>query len=225
MNSMRDDVIGGFNTMLAEQQADGADAVMTLVQFDSQDAHEVVADAVPVAEMVPLSPATFLPRASTPLLDATGLLITKASAREATLAEAGDPAEVITFITITDGHENQSREYTRDQVRTLVQEREASGWSFAFLGAGLDSYSEARGMGYDARSVQAYAADGRGSRELFSSTSAAMSARRRKIRDNEDFDRRDFFEGQKQAEEDLLRRRREGRTGPDSDPGPSNDPR
>lgn len=211
---MRDDVIGGFNTMLAEQQADGADAAMTLVQFDSQNAHEVVADAVPVAEMVPLSPSTFLPRGSTPLLDATGLLITRASAREAALAEAGDPAEVITFITITDGQENQSREYNRDQVRALVQEREASGWSFAFLGAGLDAYNEARGMGYDDRSVQSYSPDGRGSRQLFASTSSAMSARRRKIRDHEDFDRKDFFEGQKQAEEDLLRRRRHGNTDP-----------
>ncbi len=37
MESMRADVIGGFNNLLAEQQADGPDARLTLVQFDSQD--------------------------------------------------------------------------------------------------------------------------------------------------------------------------------------------
>lgn len=45
MASIADDVIGGFNQLLAEQQADGADALITLVQFDSQDPHEVIADA------------------------------------------------------------------------------------------------------------------------------------------------------------------------------------
>ena len=37
MASMADDVIGGFNRLLADQQADGADARFTLVQFDSED--------------------------------------------------------------------------------------------------------------------------------------------------------------------------------------------
>ena len=36
MESMRGDVIGGFNNLLADQQADGPDARLTLVQFDSQ---------------------------------------------------------------------------------------------------------------------------------------------------------------------------------------------
>ena len=62
MESMADDVVGGFNGFLATQQADGHDAVLTLVQFDSQDPHEVLVDAVPIAEVRPLDPARFQPR-------------------------------------------------------------------------------------------------------------------------------------------------------------------
>src|SRR5688572_16921432 len=87
MASIADDVVGGYNTFLADQQADGKDAVMTLVQSDTQDPFEVMADAVPIAEMVPLTPATFVPRSGTPLLDALGRAIAHVAAREAKLAE------------------------------------------------------------------------------------------------------------------------------------------
>ncbi len=42
MQSIRDDVIGGFNAFLQEQQALPGKATLTLVQFDSQDPYEVL---------------------------------------------------------------------------------------------------------------------------------------------------------------------------------------
>ena len=56
MASMAEQVVAGFNRLLAEQQADGHDARMTLVQFDSEDPREVLVDAIPLAEVVPLRP-------------------------------------------------------------------------------------------------------------------------------------------------------------------------
>src|SRR5688500_9013338 len=106
MATIAEDVVGGFNTFLADQQADGNDAVMTLVQFDSQDPFEVLADAVPVAEMVPLTAATFVPRGGTPLFDALSRAITHVTARQATLAELDVPLEDILVVAFTDGQEN-----------------------------------------------------------------------------------------------------------------------
>ena len=80
------------------------------------------------------------------------------------------------------------------------------GWSFVFLGAGLDAYTEAGGMGYDPRSVQAYAPDGTGARLAFATVSAAMVDKRGKVRRGEQYDRQDFFEGSKAAEDDRNRR-------------------
>lgn len=206
MASMADDVIGGFNTLLAEQQADGNDARMTLVQFDGTDPQEVITDAVPIAEMTELDSATFVPRGNTPLLDATGILLGRAAARVAQRTADGLPAEEIVVVSITDGHENASREYTLAAVSQLIAAHTAAGWTFVFLGAALDVYGEAGGLGYDLRSVQAFAPDGRGSTAAWASLSRATSAKRDLIRRAVEHDKGDFFVD-KDAEEDRQRRR------------------
>ncbi len=207
MAAMRDDVIGGFNRLLADQQALGSDARLTLVQFDSQDPQEVLVDARRFTVARPLSDRTFVPRGGTPLLDATGTIIARAAVREQERRILAKRAEVITVITITDGMENQSREYRRADVLRLVTQKEATGWTFAFLGAGLDAYGEAAGIGYDPRSVQEWAPDGAGAGAAFASLSEAMSTRRHKVRAAEPYAVGDFYEGRKGAEVDRDARR------------------
>jgi len=207
MESMRADVIGGFNNLLAEQQADGPDARLTLVQFDSHDPHEILTDALPIQRVRPLTERTFVPRGGTPLLDATGRMITMAAVREDQRRAMAKRSEIVTIITITDGEENQSHEFSRKDIVRLVKEKEAHGWSFVFLGAGLDAYAEAGGMGYDPRSVQAFAPDAPGARLAFGSVSAAMVDKRRMLRLGREYDRGDYFAGKKDAEADRARRR------------------
>jgi uncharacterized protein YegL len=207
MSAMAEQVVAGFNRLLTDQQADGSDARMTLVQFDDVDPQEVVVDAVPIAEVVPLRYGAFEPRGSTPLLDATGRLIGRVGARVADRAAAGAPPEQILVVTITDGEENASAEFTRARVVELVRAKEAEGWSFVFLGAGLDAYAEAGGLGYDSRSVQSFAPDGTGADLAFANLSAKTRDFRGKVRLGEALSRGDFFEGDKPAEEDRTRRR------------------
>ena len=206
MASMADDVIGGFNHLLAEQKAQGPDARITLVQFDGQDPQEVLADAVPLAEMVDLDANTFVPRGATPLLDATGLILARAAARAAQRAAAGEPAEEIVVVSITDGHENASGEFTLAAINQLVAAHQAAGWTFVFLGAALDVYGESQRLGYDPRSVQAWASDAAGADIAFRSLSANTTAHRGKVRRREVFDKGDFFESGKDAEADRKRR-------------------
>ncbi|MFM7899643.1 MAG: VWA domain-containing protein, partial [Actinomycetota bacterium] len=91
MQSIAGDVIGGYNQFLRAQQADGSDARVTFVQFDSQDPQEVIVAGAPISEVVPLSEATFVPRGGTPLLDATGRLIARIAANQAERRNAGLP--------------------------------------------------------------------------------------------------------------------------------------
>ena len=205
MAATADDVISGFNKLLAEQQAAGPDALITLVQFDSQDPAEVVAEAIPILEMTALDAATFQPRGATPLLDATGLLLTRAAARAQLLAADGTPAEDVVVVSITDGHENASSELSLAQVRAMVEDRIAAGWTFVFLGAALDVYGEAGDLGYDTRSTQAFDASPVGTREAFSSLSHATRKHREKVRRGDRFDKGDFFEGDKTAENHRRR--------------------
>jgi len=199
MESMRADVIGGFNAFLREQVADGGDAVMTLVQFDSHNSQEVIADAVPIASVAPLTPATFEPRGGTPLYDAMGTLIVEATRRP----EVEDGREVVFFVTFTDGEENASREFSRDKVFTIVDDRTAKGWTFVYLGANQDSYGEGGRVGFRADSIQDFAASPEGTAKVFSSLSKGMTKERGKVRLMMERDVANFFEGDKEAEADL----------------------
>lgn len=177
MGAIRDDVIGGFNAYLADQQRDGADARMTLVTFDSQDVGDTVFADAPIGLVPELTRATFVPRGGTPLLDATGRLIRIARRRQKAREAAGEP-EAVLFVTITDGAENASCEYTLAKIRSLIERYTAKGWTFAYQSADIAAFDDAAAMGYDRRSVQVFDADAAGTSAAFSSLSAATSRRR-----------------------------------------------
>lgn len=179
---------------------------MTVVQFDSQDPFEILADAVPIREITELTRATFQPRGSTPLLDATGDLISHATKRAERRKEAGKKPESTLLVTFTDGQENASRRTTRSDLTELVADKEAEGWTFAFLGAGLDAYGESHAIGYAPGSVQEWSPDGAGAGLAFASLSRAATSHRDKVRRAVLIDPGDFFEGHKAAEADRKRR-------------------
>jgi hypothetical protein len=206
MNEIRSDVIGGFNAFVAGQQENGDDARMTLVQFDSKDLAETVINDTAIDQVAPLRPEDFQPRGSTPLLDATAHLIARAKARSDERHNGGIPERVV-IVTITDGLENASREFTRSDLRELVADREAEGWTFVYLSAALDAYDEARSFGYASGSVQSWAPDGDGAKLAFSSLDAAIGSMRSKARRARPIDRHDIFEGQKPAEADRHHKR------------------
>lgn len=208
MESIAGDVIGGFNQFLHTQQVDGGDARVTLVQFDSHDPQEVIVAGAPISEVVPLSGATFVPRGGTPLLDATGRLIARIAANQVERQHAGLAPEDILFVSITDGEENQSREFSLDQVRHLIATKSAEGWNFVFLSAALDAYGDARAMGVHAGATQAFAADGRGVNLAFNSLAEKTRDWRANKRLGRDMRDADFFGNDKRAEADRERRRR-----------------
>ncbi len=206
MASMRDAVIAGFGQLLAEQQhttGAGKEPRITLVQFDTEDPQEVVLDATRIRNARPLTPATFVPRGGTPLLDATADLIARATARAERRRNAGRRPEAVVFVTITDGHENASQRHTLGEVLRMVDAKKAEGWSFAYLGATLDAYDEAAKLGYDPRSVQRFAPTPGGAMAAFGSTSRAILNRRAKVAAAAPYIADDLFEGVKEAEADL----------------------
>src|SRR5205823_14651879 len=118
--------------------------------------------------------------------------------RIATRVEAKRRPESIVIVTITDGEENASQHTTRKALLARIRKLEKQGWTFAFLGAGLDAYAEAGALGYDACSVQAWAPAGTGAQSGFKSVSRAAMARRQKLQSQEAYDSGDFFEGVKE---------------------------
>ena len=122
MESIANDVIGGFNALVAEQQANGPDAKITVIQFDSQDPAAVMVAGIPVLEMTKLDRSVYQPRGGTPLLDATGMLIGRIRVEQEARKATGLETEDVVFVTITDGQENQSREYNLARINQLVEQ-------------------------------------------------------------------------------------------------------
>lgn len=72
-------------------------------------------------------------------------------------------AEKVIFVITTDGLENASREYSRDQVKRMIEyERDCYGWEFLFLGANMDAVAEAGSFGIRADRSVTFANDSQG---------------------------------------------------------------
>ncbi len=179
MESIRDDVVGGFNAFLKEQQRTEGMATLTLVQFDTAAPYEVVHSFTLVQAVKPLTVETYMPRGGTPLLDALGRGINETDATLSLMREENRPARVV-FVIVTDGMENASREFTRNQVaRMIAEKQEVAGWQVVFLSADLSAVAEAEGMNVLRKQSLAFDKTAAGSRAAFSSVSSNVARMRR----------------------------------------------
>ena len=190
MADIRDDVIGGFNSFLAAQQASPTPATFTLVQFDSQDPYEVVQPVGPIGDARPLTHATYVPRASTPLYDATGRGILDLESMLAKLAKSKRPEKII-FVIVTDGHENASREFTRAKILEMIEAKRKQGWEFVFLSADAQSFDDAHKMGMASDSRLMFKKSKQGNDRAWASVSDKMSRYREGVAASVQFDDQD----------------------------------
>ncbi|MFO0905555.1 MAG: vWA domain-containing protein [Pirellulales bacterium] len=142
MDAIRDDAEGGVNAFIAEQAQAPGDACLTLVQFDTE--YEFLEKGTPIREA---GRFRLQPRGGTALLDAVGRAMQETGERLASLPEAERPGLVI-FVVMTDGQENSSREYTKAQIKKMIEHQQSVySWQFTFLGANQDAFAEAESLG------------------------------------------------------------------------------
>ena len=157
MQSIKSDVIGGFDAFLTEQRAGDGQCTVTLAQFDN--VYEVVYRDIDLAQVPPLE---LEPRGSTALLDSMGKLITDTSADIGALAEDDKPGTVIVAI-MTDGLENASQEWRRPDIKALVeQQTNDHGWEFLYMGADQDAIEVGVSLGVQANRSMTYSRDASG---------------------------------------------------------------
>lgn len=197
METIASDVVGGYNTFIKEQREAGADASVTLVQFDSEDSQEVVYDGLPIAEIPKLTSKTFIPRGSTPLFDATGKLVARIREQRANDARPTNEQPDVVFVTITDGEENESSEFSLPQLKQLIANCEKEGWTFVYLSAGIDAYGDAGDLGVNSGRARAFRASKGGADAMFSNLSSSMLTLRDKKRRGMDTRLDDFFDESK----------------------------
>jgi Mg-chelatase subunit ChlD len=153
MASVREDAEGGVNTFIAKQAQEPGDALLTLVQFDTE--YEFLHRGVPISQVPKYE---LVPRGMTALLDAVGRAVNETGERLAKMPEQDRPGLVI-FVVMTDGHENSSKEFTKAQIKEMIEHQQhVYSWQFTFLGANQDAFAEAGSLGIDAAGVACFAA-------------------------------------------------------------------
>jgi uncharacterized protein YegL len=142
MASCKDDMQGGLNTLIKTQRKEPGKAEVALAQFDTE--YEILWQPQSIKKV---GKYELHPRGSTALLDGMGRFITEIGESLAKRDEEDRPGKVIMCI-VTDGYENSSKDWNREQVRKLVQkQRDQWQWEFVFLGANMDAVKEGASLG------------------------------------------------------------------------------
>jgi hypothetical protein len=120
--------------------------------FDTQ--HDILEDFKDIQEVSEILNAS--PRGGTALLDAIGFTVKSVGEKLAALPEDERPEKVIVQVQ-SDGNENASREYTKEQIKELIEEQENKyNWQFLFIGASLESVNEAQSLGIKSANTAVY---------------------------------------------------------------------
>ena len=177
MSGLESDTIGGFNSMIAKQQKEDGDVIVSTVLFD--DVSDVIHDRVPIGKIKKLTEDDYFVRGCTALLDAVGGAIHHIGTIHKYAREEDRPAKTL-FVITTDGLENASRRYTfRDVKQMIERQKEKYNWEFLFLGANIDAIEVAGHMGIGRDRTANYNCDAAGTALNFKVLESAVSRARK----------------------------------------------
>jgi hypothetical protein len=141
----------GINRFVAEQKKQPGECLYTLAQFDTEC--EFIHLGIPINDVPRFC---LYPRGCTALYDSLGFVITKTGQRLAAMEESMRPGLVVCVI-VTDGYENSSREFDREQIRNMIKHQsEVYNWKFTFLAANQDAFLTGAGLGIDRLATATY---------------------------------------------------------------------
>ena len=167
MYGSEDDTIGGFNSFIEKEKAKEENTTVTTILFDHE--YELLYKRKPIDDVDNLTRETYYVRGSTALLDAIGKTIT-------TLDRQIN--NKVLFVIMTDGMENSSVEFSKSQIRNMIENHK---WEFIFIGADIDSYSEASRIGIRGTHTANYKKSRRGLEDAYTSVERASYCLRNNV--------------------------------------------
>lgn len=133
--------IEAINEYIKGLQNEKIEGTVSITAFDSlagkQRLTNITKCSIPYFE--PLKPSVLEPSGMTPLYDAVAHVMDLANQQK---------SERTIIVILTDGHENASVEYTREKIKTRVEQCQSKGWEVLFLGANFDvsTYTQEAGL-------------------------------------------------------------------------------
>lgn len=170
MSFIKQDMEGGIKEFLEKQKELPGECTVTAAQFNVK--YDILHKLKPIQEVQDI---LISPIGGTALIDSMVRLIKEVGVELNELPEDQRPEKVL-FITITDGEENSSREFTNQQLKEIVTEQEIKyNWQFTYLGANQDSFGVSREFGLANIKAMNYTADSAGIKSVFNKLSDAST--------------------------------------------------
>ena len=117
MSDLTRDTIGGFNSMIEKEKKLDVDAHVTTVLFNDQ--YKMLYNRRELKDVRKMTDKDYTPGGMTALLDAVGRTIHKMDMVAG--IHRKDKGNKVLFVIITDGEENDSKEYTYADVRSSLR--------------------------------------------------------------------------------------------------------
>ncbi len=160
MGIVKSDAIGGFNAFIEAQRKVEGDAVVSVYLFN--DKLTQIADNMDIQEVTLLSNDNYFTNGFTAMNDALGYTIDKVAQRIIDTKNEERPNKVI-FCILTDGQENNSKEFTTTQIKDMVKHRQENfDWEFVFLAANQDAFATGAKYAFDVSGTFSFESNSKG---------------------------------------------------------------
>ncbi len=163
MGGQEENTISSFNEYLEKEKKNKYETNITTVLFS--DSYSILHDRVDVKKMKKLTNKEYFVGGCTALYDALGNTIHSFEHKD---------TDKVLYIIITDGYENASREYNKDDIKKLIKGQNNS--EFIFVGADIDSYSAGSEIGIKRDNIASFKKDRKGTSKLFKAVSSFEGA-------------------------------------------------
>jgi uncharacterized protein YegL len=194
MQSIKEATISGFNEVVqtvkgVEKQFPEQEHIITLVTFNGMGIKTLLFNE-PVAKLDQIDGKKYQPDSLTPLFDAMGFSLTRLRKE----VESYSDYNVLVTI-LTDGMENDSKEYNGLAIKKLVDELSLKNWTFTYIGANHDVVEFAATISItNTMSFQANEAD---MKNMFAKESKARMKYSQNISSKKDF-KLNFYEDEEE---------------------------
>ena len=159
MGGQEENTISSFNEYLEKEKKNKYETNITTVLFS--DSYSILHDRVDVKKMKKLTNKEYFVGGCTALYDALGNTIHSFEHKD---------TDKVLYIIITDGYENASREYNKDNIKELIKGQNNS--EFIFVGADIDSYTAGSEIGIKRDNIASFKKDRKGTSKLFKAVSS-----------------------------------------------------
>lgn len=137
MAGRMDEALGAVNGYVETLIKEGTKGRVSVTTFDSNSI-DPIRSSVKLEEFEPVTEYEAKPRGGTPLYDAFCKTVRGALARD---------KKRTVIVVMTDGMENQSNQYTLENVKDMISHCKERDWQIVFLGADFDVSSQNASMG------------------------------------------------------------------------------